>query len=276
MTIGHHHQVFQGSSGVCLHVTLHNLKTDEDTYPAGGIVTEITGERGLVNHATDDIIGVVIDQVLLHEVVPDRRLVGGRPLVLLFRVTKNVLRLQCWKHSLREQHLFPSIHHVVQESYQRFIWQMLVNQRFCKTVRGHVFRLATGRDVFRHSCLSVLLVILAHIHVQTDENGVLVAENGGHLEINAGHQCAEIGGLIIREMRKVKRQRRNDLFLEIRQIRIFCLRIIVDFLDYRVADKTFDGLQILSSNTASSNSPASMALTTSSGRSGLPGISNWL
>ena len=226
-----------------LHVALHYLKADENAYSARRVVAEVAGERGFIHHAADDVVGVVIDQVFFHEVVPDRRFVGGGPLVLLLRVAQNILRLHIREHGLREQHLFASIHHIVQERYQGFFWQMLVNQCFCEAIRSHVFRLATGGDVFRQSSLAVLLVIFAHIHVKTDENGVLVAKNGRHLEINAGNQCAEIRSLLIREVCKVKGQRWDDLVLEIRHVRILFLSIFVDFLDDRVADESFNGLQ---------------------------------
>ena len=57
---------------MCFHVALHNLETDEDTYSSRRVISEVAGEGCLVNHAAYDIVRVVIDQVLLNEIVPDR------------------------------------------------------------------------------------------------------------------------------------------------------------------------------------------------------------
>ena len=53
------------------HVALHNLEADEDADAAGRVVAEVAGEGCFVDHAADNVVGIVIDHVLFDEFVPD-------------------------------------------------------------------------------------------------------------------------------------------------------------------------------------------------------------
>ena len=87
-----------------------------------------------------------------------------------------------------------------------------------------------------------MFVIFTEIHVEADENGVLVAENLRHLEVDTGDQCAEVGDLFVREVGEVEGHGVFDLLLKFRQISELLLCITIDFFNHGVADETFDRL----------------------------------
>ena len=114
---------------------------------------------------------------------------------------------------------------------------MLVNQCLGETVGGHVLLVAAGGDVLGHPSLGVQPAVRAEVHVQADEDGVGVTEHLRHLEVDAGHQGAELRNLLAGEMGQVEREGRGDLFLEVRHVSVLRLRLLVNALDDRVVDK---------------------------------------
>lgn len=240
LAVGECHHLLQGGFGMVFHVGGDDMQSDEGSEAARGGVAEVTGERGLVHEAADHLVVFGVDHVLFDEILPHLLFVLGGPLVLVVGVAEDLLRGGIGEHGGGEEEFFALEDHVVQGGDGCFFGQMFVGQPFVEAVKGDEVAFAAGGDVLGHAREGVVFAILAEVHVEADEEVVVVAEHGGQAEVHAGHEGVDRGHGGVGEVGEVVLHGLVQCGGDVLHVTVLLLGLLIEILDGGICEVAFE------------------------------------
>ena len=234
--VGEVHHLLEGAVGVVFHIGGHDVPADESAEATRRGVAEVAGKWSFLHEAADDILVLGVEHILFDEVLPHLLLELGGPLVFLLGVADDVLGWGVGEHRGGEEEFLAFADHIVEPCDGRFFGQMLVSQSFGETIEGDELAFAALCDELGHASGGVVFEIFAEVHIKADEEVLVVAKDGGGLEVHTRDEGEEGRHGVVGEVGEVDFQGLVDGICNVVHRGVLFLDLLIEGFDGGVVE----------------------------------------